>query len=123
VVEKTRTQFENFEVIPQLWKPANYVVPIALAAAATLLVLTLGAPALTAGAAWLAAGVLLAVVACSMITTLIDPSANIADVVLTWFVIALLVVVYLPIALLFYWLRPGGSRAGTGEITARTSFS
>lgn len=99
---KFERQFESFGDADPLWVPGNYVVPIGLALAASLLSLVLG----VAEQGLVARRFLFVVLVCSLITTLFDPSPVIADVVLTWFAAILLCAVYLPLAALFRaWRR------------------
>ena len=105
LVGKTSMQFAMFGKMSLLWTWHSYVNPVLLAVAGSLLALALGAAAPTFVTTLVAARILLVVLASSMVTTLIDPSPVIVDVLLTWLIAALLCGVYLPLALLFHPLR------------------
>jgi hypothetical protein len=98
-------QFEMFGQIVTLWMWHSYVNPVLLAVAASLLALMLGAAAPTILTMLAAGRFLLVVLASSMVTTLIEPSPVIVDVLFTWLFAALLCGVYLPLALFFRRLR------------------
>jgi hypothetical protein len=102
---KVSMQFEMFSHSGVLWKRHNYVNPVLLAVAASLLALALGAASPTRVTTLMAGRILLVVLACSTMTTLIDASPLIVDVLVTWLVAALLCAVYFPLALLFRLLR------------------
>jgi hypothetical protein len=101
LIDKFALQYGLFGTAPELWKPGNYLAPILLALAASLLSLALGA----AERRVVAARFLFVVLGCSLITTVFDPSPLIVDVVLTWLAAALLCAIYLPLAALFRFCR------------------
>lgn len=98
-------QLEYFSFIPELWKRHNYLNPIILALAATLLALALGAPSPTIRALRSAAAIGIVVFACSTMTSFFYPTALIAEVLVTWLMFFMLCALYLPLALLFNVLR------------------
>ena len=102
---KVSMQFEMFGHTGVLWKRHNYVNPVLLAVAASLLALALGAASPTRVTTRMAGRILLVVLACSTVTTLIDASPLIVDVLVTWLIAALLCAVYCPLALFFRLLR------------------
>jgi hypothetical protein len=110
LIDKFALQYQLFGTVPQLWTPANYIAPILLALAASLLSLALGA----AGRRVVAVRFLFVVLGCSLITTVFDPSPLIVDVVLTWLAAVLLCAIYLPLAALFRsWRRDAPALAAT----------
>jgi hypothetical protein len=105
LIGKPVDQLAYFSVTPELWRRRNYVNPMILAVAATLLALALGAALPTRRTALLGLAVVAAVVACSTMTSFFYPTALIAEVLVTWLVLAMVCAIYLPLALLFYVLR------------------
>jgi hypothetical protein len=113
VVGRFALQLDMYRNVPQLSMMRNYVVPVLLALAATLLTLMLGAPRPSRVTTMLAARFLLVVVAGSLITNVFDASPVIVDVLVAGFAVALLCAVYLPLALLFcVWRRAVPAPAG-----------
>jgi len=112
-IGKPQAQVRYFRVTPELWNPRNYVVPGLLALFSTILALALGASLPTAQTMVLGGGVAVAVAvfACSTLTSFFYPTALIAEVLVTWLILVMLCVVYLPLALLFYVLRRPGPTA------------
>jgi hypothetical protein len=107
LIGKPRAQIEHFLVTPELWNWHNYVIPFVLALAATVLALTFGAPLPTARTTLTGVAVAAVVFAASTLTCFFYPTALIAEVLVTWLILVMLGVVYLPLALLFYVLRRG----------------
>jgi hypothetical protein len=105
VIGKPRVQMRYFFVTPELWNWHNYVNPFLLAVAATVLALMFGAPLPTARTALTGLAVAAVVFAASTLTCFFYPTALIAEVLVTWLILVMLGVVYLPLALLFYVLR------------------
>jgi hypothetical protein len=105
VIGKPKMQLEIFEITPELWNRHNYVAPVLLALAAALLALALGTPLPTAPAALMALAVAAAVFVCSTITSFFYPTALIPEVLVTWLILLMLCVIYLPLAFLFTFLR------------------
>jgi hypothetical protein len=105
VVGKPKVQIHRFDRTPELWNWHNYVGPFLLALAATGLALALGVPLPTARTALTGMAVAAVVFACSTLTSFFYPTALIAEVLVTWLILAMLCAVYLPLALLFYVLR------------------
>jgi hypothetical protein len=105
LIGKPLAQIDFFRVTPELWNPYNYVVPVILAVAATLLALSLGAPLPTVRTALMGAAIGVVVFASSTLTSFFYPTALIAEVLVTWLVLFMLGAIYLPLTLLFYILR------------------
>jgi hypothetical protein len=105
VIGKPQAQFHFFLDTPELWSRNRYVIPFLLALAATVLALGLGAPLPTARTALTGVAVGAVVFAASTLTSFFYPTALIAEVLVTWLILVMLCVVYLPLALLFYVLR------------------
>jgi hypothetical protein len=105
LIGKPMDQLAYFSVTPELWQRRNYVNPMILAVAATLLALALGAALPTRRTALLGLAVAAAVVACSTMTSFFYPTALIAEVLVTWLMLVMVCAIYLPLALLFYVLR------------------
>ena len=102
LIGKLWAQLSMFSNTPPLAVRGNYVVPIVLALAVSLLALTLGA----AESRIPVRRFVYIVLGCSLISPLFDPSALIVDVVLTWLAIILLCAIYLPLGALFrFWRR------------------
>jgi hypothetical protein len=76
-----------------------------MAVAATVLALALGAPLPTTRTALTGMAVVVVVFASSTLTSFFYPTALIAEVLVTWLILVMLCVIYLPLALLFYFLR------------------
>jgi hypothetical protein len=112
LIGKPKDQLEFFGVTPELWNWRNYLMPILLALAATLLVFILGAPTPTLRTAWLGTVSCGVVIACSTLTSFFFPTSLIPEVLTTWLMILLLCVFYLPLGLLFYSLRRDRQAAG-----------
>jgi hypothetical protein len=113
LIGKPLDQLTFFRVTPELWKRRNYVNPLILALAATLLALTLGAALPTRRTALVGLAVVVVVLACSTMTSFFYPTALIAEVLVTWLVLFMLCAIYLPLALLFCFLRHEASAAVT----------
>jgi hypothetical protein len=107
LIGKPQAQIDFFAITPELWNRQAYVYPFLLALAATVLALVFGAPLPTIRAALTGAAVVAVVFACSTLTSFFFPTALIAEVLVTWLILVMLCVVYLPLALLFYVLRRG----------------
>jgi hypothetical protein len=107
LIGKPQAQIHFFAITPELWNRQAYVYPFVLALAATVLALVFGAPLPTMRAALTGAAVVAVVLACSTLTSFFFPTALIAEVLVTWLILVMLCVVYLPLALLFYVLRRG----------------
>jgi hypothetical protein len=107
VIGKPQAQIGFFLITPELWNRHSYVAPFLLALAATVLALTFGAPLPTTRTALMGMAVAAVVFASSTLTSFFYPTALIAEVLVTWLILAMLCVVYLPLALLFYVLRRG----------------
>jgi hypothetical protein len=105
LIGKPVDQLAYFSVTPELWQERNYLNPMILAVAATLLALALGAALPTRRTALLGLAVAAAVVACSTMTSFFYPTALIAEVLVTWLMLVMVGAIYLPLALLFYVLR------------------
>jgi hypothetical protein len=105
LIGKPVDQLAYFSVTPELWRQRNYLNPMILAVAATLLALALGAALPTRRTALLGLAVAAAVVACSTMTSFFYPTALIAEVLVTWLMLVMVGAIYLPLALLFYVLR------------------
>jgi hypothetical protein len=105
LIGKPRDQLEFFRVTPELWQLRNYLNPLLLALAASLLALVLGAPAPTIRTAGVGAAAGLAVLACSTITSFFYPTALIAEVLVTWLIVVMVCAIYLPLSLFFIFLR------------------
>jgi hypothetical protein len=105
VIGKPQVQIRFFFITPELWNWQNYVNPFLLAVAATVLALVFGAPLPTARIARTGVAVAAVVFAASTLTSFFYPTALIAEVLVTWLILVMLGVVYLPLALLFYVLR------------------
>jgi hypothetical protein len=102
---KPLDQLAYFSVTPELWTRHNYLNPIILALAATLLALALGAPSPTIRTLRSGAAIGVVVLACSTMTSFFYPTALIAEVLVTWLMFFMLGALYLPLALLFNILR------------------
>jgi hypothetical protein len=112
VIGKPWAQFQFFLATPELWNWHKYVIPFLLAVAATVLALALGAPLPTTRTALTGVVVAAVVFAASTLTSFIYPTALIAEVLVTWLILVMLCVVYLPLALLFYvlhWPKPAAA--------------
>jgi hypothetical protein len=107
LIGKPQAQIQHFFATPELWNWHNYVIPFVLALAATALALTFGAPLPTIRTALKGVAVAVVVFAASTLTSFFYPTALIAEVLVTWLILVMLCVVYLPLALLFYVLRRG----------------
>ena len=105
LIGKPVDQLQYFRVTPELWKRRNYVNPMILAVAASLLALVLGAPLPTWRTVFTGAAVVVVVLACSTLTSFFYPTALIAEVLVTWLMKDDARRSYLPLALLFYFLR------------------
>jgi hypothetical protein len=105
VIGKPQAQIRFFRITPELWNWRSYVIPFFLAVAATVLALAFGAPLPTIQTALTGVVVAAVVFASSTLTSFFFPTALIAEVLVTWLILAMLCVVYLPLALLFYVLR------------------
>jgi hypothetical protein len=106
-IGKPLAQFGFFLITPELWNRHSYVTPFLLALAAAVLALTFGAPLPTMRTALKGVAVAVVVFAASTLTSFFYPTALIAEVLVTWLILVMLCVVYLPLALLFYVLRRG----------------
>jgi hypothetical protein len=105
LIGKPVDQLAYFRVTPELWRRHNYVDPMILAVAATLLALALGAALPTRRTALLGLAAIVVVLACSTMTSFFYPTALIAEVLVTWLMLVMVCAIYLPLALLFYFLR------------------
>jgi hypothetical protein len=105
LIGKPRAQLEFFLETPELWNWRSYVGPFLLALAATVLALAFGAALPTTRTAVTGVAVAVVVFAASTLTSFFYPTALIAEVLVTWLILVMLCVVYLPLALLFYVLR------------------
>ena len=105
VIGKPQAQIGFFLITPELWNRHSYVAPFLLALAATVLALAFGAPLPTTRTALTGVAVAAVVFAASTLTSFFYPTALIAEVLVTWLILVMLCVVYLPLALLFYVLR------------------
>jgi hypothetical protein len=105
LVGKPLDQLTYFSATPELWTRHNYLNPIILALAATLLALALGAPSPTIRTLRSGAAIGVVVLACSTMTSFFYPTALIAEVLVTWLMLFMLGALYLPLALLFNILR------------------
>jgi hypothetical protein len=105
LIGKPVDQLAYFSVTPELWQRHNYVNPMILAVAATLLALALGAALPTRRTALLGSAVIVVVLACSTMTSFFYPTALIAEVLVTWLMLFMFGTIYLPLTLLFYFLR------------------
>jgi hypothetical protein len=105
VIGKPQAQFYFFRITPELWNWRSYVNSFLLALAATVLALAFGAPLPTTRTALTGLTVGAVVFAASTLTSFFYPTALIAEVLVTWLILAMLCVVYLPLAALFYVLR------------------
>src|SRR5580704_495917 len=105
LIGKPLDQLTAFRVTPELWRRNSYVNPMILAVAATLLALALGAALPTRRTALLGLAVVVVVLACSTMTSFFYPTALIAEVLVTWLMLVMVCTIYLPLALLFYFLR------------------
>jgi hypothetical protein len=106
LIGKPIAQIDFFRVTPELWQWRNYLTPIILAAVATLLALVLGVPPPTRRTTLASVGVVIVALACSTLTTFFYPTAIIAEVLVTWLMLFMLCVIYLPLVLLFHVLCP-----------------
>ena len=112
LIGKPQAQIYFFRVTPELWNWRSYVAPFLLALGATVLALALGAPLPTTRTALTGVAVAAVVFACSTLTSFFYPTALIAEVLVTWLILVMLGVVYLPLALLFYvlhWPKPAAA--------------
>jgi hypothetical protein len=105
LIGKPQAQIGFFAVTPELWNRHSYVIPFLLALAATILALVFGAPLPSARMALTGVAVAAVVFAASTLTSFFYPTALIAEVLVTWLMLVMLCVVYLPLALLLYVLR------------------
>jgi hypothetical protein len=105
LIGKPRAQIEFFLETPELWNWRSYVGPFFLALAATVLALAFGTPLPTTRTAVTGVAVAAVVFAASTLTSFFYPTALIAEVLVTWLILVMLCVVYLPLALLFYVLH------------------
>jgi hypothetical protein len=105
LIGKPRDQLKFLGAVPEIWNLRNYLYAVPLALAATLLALALGAAVPTRRTAMTGAVVCVVVLACSTLTSFFYPSALIAEVLVTWLMIALVCGLYVPLALLFAALR------------------
>ena len=105
LIGKPVRQLEFFRATPELRDLHNYVYPVLLALAATILALALGAPGPSRRTVSTGAAVCAAVLVCSTLPCFFYATALIAEVLVTWLMIVLFGVLYLPLALLFYVLR------------------
>ena len=105
LIGKPRAQLEFFLETPELWNWRSYVGPFLLALDATVLALAFGAPLPTTRSAVTGVAVAAVVFAASTLTSFFYPTALIAEVLVTWLILAMLCAIYLPLALLFYVLR------------------
>jgi len=112
LIGKPVDQLDYFRVTPELWQRQNYVNPTILAVAATLLALALGAALPTPRTALLGTAVAAVVLGCSAMTSFFYPTALIPEVLVTWLMLLMLCIIYLPLSLLFHFLRhrPSGER-------------
>jgi len=112
LIGKPVDQLAFFSVTPELWQERNYLNPMILALAATLLALALGAALPTIRTALLGAAVAAVVLGCSTMTSFFYPTALIPEVLLTWLILLMLCIIYFPLTLLFHFLRhqPSGER-------------
>jgi hypothetical protein len=112
LIGKPVDQLDYFRVTPELWQRQNYVNPMILAVAATLLALALGAALPTPRTALLGTAVAVAVLGCSAMTSFFYPTALIPEVLVTWLMLLMLCIIYLPLSLPFHFLRhqPSGER-------------
>lgn len=105
VIGKPKAQIHFFAVTPELWNRHNYIGPMLLALAATVLALTFGAPPPTTRTALTGVAVAAVVFAASTLTSFFYPTALIAEVLVTWLILVMLCAIYLPLVFLFYVLR------------------
>lgn len=112
LIGKPVDQLEYFRVTPELWRRSTYLNPLILGLAATLLALALGAALPTPRTALLGTAVAAVVLGCSTMTSFFYPTALIPEVLSTWLILLMLCIIYLPLALLFHFLRhePSGER-------------
>jgi len=112
LIGKPLDQLEYFRVTPELWRRSTYLNPLILGLAATLLALALGAALPTPRTALLGTAVAAVVLGCSTMTSFFYPTALITEVLSTWLILLMLCIIYLPLALLFHFLRhePSGER-------------
>jgi hypothetical protein len=112
LIGKPVDQLASFSVTPELWQERNYLNPMILALAATLLALALGAALPTPRTALLGTAVAAVVLGCSTMTSFFYPTALIPEVLLTWLILLMLCIIYFPLTLLFHFLRhqPSGER-------------
>jgi hypothetical protein len=113
LIGKPLDQLTFFRVTPELWQRRTYVNPFILALAATLLGLALGAALPTPRTARLGVAVTAVVLACSTMTSFVYPTALIPEVLVTWLILLMLCGIYLPLSLLFHFLRSEPSGKGT----------
>jgi len=105
LIGKPQAQILFFLVTPELWNWRNYLTPFLLALAATVLALALGAPLPTVRTALTGVAVGMVVFAASTLTSFFYPTALIAEVLVTWLILVMLCVLYLPLAWLLYIRR------------------
>jgi len=105
LIGKPLDQLTAFRVTPDLWQRNNYLDPMILAVAASLLALALGAALPTRRTALLGLAAIVVVLACSTMTSFFYPTPLIAEVLVTWLMLVMVCAIYLPLALLFYFLR------------------
>jgi len=105
VIGKPQAQMRYFRVTPELWDPRNYVVPGLLGMFCTILALALGTPLPTARTMFMGGVVASAMFTCSTLTSFFYPTALIAEVLVTWLMILLIGMLYLPLGLLYHVLR------------------
>jgi hypothetical protein len=91
----------------ELRNPRSYVYPILLALGATILALALGVPGPSRKTAARGAALCAAVLACSTLVTFFFPTALIPEVLVTWLLVLMVCVLYLPLALLLSPRRLG----------------
>jgi hypothetical protein len=107
VIGKPAMQLEIFASTPELWNLHNYVAPVLLAFAATLLALALGAPVPTVSTTLTGLAVAAAVFVCSTLTSFFYPTTLIPEALVTWLLLLMLGAIYAPLALVFVFLRRG----------------
>jgi hypothetical protein len=103
-VGKPSDQYTIFTHVPELWQRKAYVEVLALGLGAVLLSIYFGA-GLPHGRQWrrLACALLL-VAMCSWITPSVIPSPVIPDVIVLYVMMVLLILMYLPLALVSRWI-------------------
>ena len=112
LIGKPVDQLDYFRVTPELWLRRTYLNPFILGLAATLLALALGAALPTPRTALLGTAVAVVVLGCSTMTSFFYPTALIPEVLVTWLILLMLCIMYLPLTALFHFLRhePSGER-------------